>query len=226
MEEQDSGLRPISASQVAAMDEAVTEYQAALSGAAGAWLGARGIDQGTAATARLGVVDSPHPGHARYRGMLCIPYLLGDGRPVQLRFRCMEQHEHRLHRHGKYNTMAGDPVRIYGVDRILNAGNEIHLAEGELDALVLRQVLGLNAIGVPGAQAWKGRHRRMLAGFQRIYLWGDPDEAGAELVQTITRSLPRTTPVRLRDHDVNDTYLEHGAEGLDALLREARGESE
>ena len=45
------------------------------------------------------------------------------------------------------------------------------------------------------------------------------DEAGAEMVNTITRSLRQARGVRLRDGDVTDTYLQGGAEALHALIR-------
>lgn len=153
--------------------------------------------------------------------MLAIPYLTAHGTPVQIRFRCLQDHDHKGH--GKYQTVAGDPVRLYGVDSILNADREIHLTEGELDRLVLQQALGVHAVGVPGASTWQRRHRRMLAGFSRIYLWPDPDEAGARLVSTITSDLPRTRVVRL-GADVTDTYLDGGRDALAAALADARGD--
>lgn len=129
--EQEPGLRPLSASQMEALEEAVSKYSAAHTDESVAYLRGRGIDRAEAALHRLGVVADPLPGHARYQGMLAIPYLLADGSPVQIRFRCMEQHDHRAFYHGKYNTVAGDPARLYNVSAIMRPGNEIHITEGE-----------------------------------------------------------------------------------------------
>ncbi|MFI7315501.1 toprim domain-containing protein [Streptomyces venezuelae] len=153
-------------------------------------------------------------------GRLAIPYLAHDGHPLTIRFRCLEDHDHRAYRHGKYNTLKDDPPRLYGVDAIHAAGDEIHVTEGELDAITLRR-LGLHAVGVPGAALWQPRHRRMLAGFSRVWVWGDPDEAGAELVTRVCRSLRSARGVRLRDGDVTETYKAGGADALLSLIDEA-----
>ncbi|MEU3045831.1 toprim domain-containing protein [Streptomyces sp. NPDC006984] len=195
------------------MEEATSTYQAALTPHAERLLRERGITKAEAATYRLGVVVDPYPGHERQAGRLAIPYLGHDGRVLTIRFRCLEEHDHRAFQHGKYNTLKDDPPRLYGVDAIHRASDEIHVTEGELDALTLRRI-GLHAIGVPGASLWQPRHRRMLAGFSRVWVWGDPDEAGAELVTRISRSLRTAQGVRLRDGDVTETYVAGGADAL------------
>ncbi|MFI2672560.1 toprim domain-containing protein [Streptomyces albidoflavus] len=195
------------------MEEATASYQAALTADAARFLLGRGIGQDEAVTYRLGVVADPHPGHERQRGRLAIPYLGHDGRVLTIRFRCLEEHDHRAYRHGKYNTLKDDPPRLYGVDAIHKADDEIHLTEGELDAVTLRRI-GFHAAAVPGAALWRPRHRRMLAGFSKVWVWGDPDEAGSELVTRISRSLRAAQGVRLHDGDVTETYLAGGAEAL------------
>lgn len=149
--------------------------------------------------------------------MLVIPYLDKDGKSLQLRFRCLEDHDHRAAFHGKYNSVAGDPVRMYGVQSIHRAAGEIHVTEGELDRLVLEQ-LGLPAVAIPGAALWRGHHRVMLAGFNKVWVWGDPDDAGADFTNKITRSLGKAKGVVLRDGDVNETYLKGGAAAIFGLI--------
>jgi 5S rRNA maturation endonuclease (ribonuclease M5) len=63
----------------------------------------------------------------------------------------------------------------------------------------------------------------MLAGFSRVWVWGDPDDAGAEFVQKVTRSLRNAKGVRLRDGDVSDTYQAGGADALTALINSEGG---
>jgi DNA primase len=214
-------LQPLSDSQREALQEATTAYQAAVTPQAAAYLHARGIDRATAASFRLGVVADPFPGHERHRGKLVIPYLDQRGNPLTMRFRCIEEHDHRALFHGKYMSLTDDPVRVFNIGAIHRAGEELHVTEGEFDAMVLQRI-GLHAVAIPGAKLYRGHHRRMMAGFSRVWVWGDPDDAGAELVAKITRSLRSAKGVRLRDGDVTDTYLAGGADALlDLISRKA-----
>lgn len=215
MSEEREPLQPLSPSQMEALEEAVSSYEASVTVEAVDYLESRGIGEREAVAHRLGVVGDPFPGHGKFRGMLCIPYLDKDGRPLSVRFRCMEQHDHReAHFSGKYSSIAGEATRVYNVGAIFKATDTIHVTEGELDAVILNKV-GLPAVAIAGANAWKGHHRRMLAGFNRVWVWGDPDDAGAEFVQKVTKSLRQARGVRLSHGDVTDTYL---ALGEDALL--------
>jgi 5S rRNA maturation endonuclease (ribonuclease M5) len=210
-------LRPLSASQRETLEEATSSYQAAVTGAAAGYLLARGIDREAARTFRLGVVADPAPGHARFTGFLAIPYLDQDRRPLSMRFRCLDQHEHRDHGHGKYMSVTDEPARMFNVAAIHAADDEIHLCEGELDAIILNRI-GLPAVAVSGVNAWRPHHRRMLAGFSRVWVWADPDDAGADLANRVTRALRQAKTVRLRDGDVTDTYLTGGTAALRALI--------
>jgi hypothetical protein len=210
-------LRPLSTSQREAAEEATASYQAALTADAARYLLARGIAREAAVTHRLGVVVDAAPGHTRFTGMLAIPYLDKDGKALQLRFRCLEEHDHRAHFHGKYNSLTGDPVRMFNVGSIHHADDEIHVCEGELDAVILNQ-LGLPAVAIPGAVLWRGHHRVMLAGFNRVWVWGDPDDAGADFTNKVTRSLRQAKGVNLRTGDVTDTYLAGGIEAIYQLV--------
>lgn len=195
----------------------MSRYQAAVTGPVARFLVGRGVGQAEAATHRLGVVADPLPGHARYTGRLAIPYLDQHGLPLTIRFRCLEDHNHRDFNHGKYMSLPDEPVRVYNVGAIHRAADELHIAEGELDAVILNKI-GFPAIAIPGARLWRGHHRRMLAGFSRVWVWGDPDDAGAELVAKVTKSLRSAKGVNLRDGDVTDTYMAGGAEALYAAI--------
>ncbi|HZW98516.1 MAG TPA: toprim domain-containing protein [Trueperaceae bacterium] len=210
-------LTPLSASQKEMLEEAVTSYQQHMTPEAAKYLLDRGIGRDEAMAFRLGIVGDPTPGHERFRGMLAIPYLGRDGQPLTVRFRCLAEHAHRDYFHGKYNTIKDDIPRMFNVGAIHRAGEEIHVTEGELDAIVLSK-LGLHAVAIPGANMWFGRHRRMLAGFNRVWTWADPDDAGAELTGKITRALKSAKAVRLKA-DVTDTYLEHGPDHVLSLFQ-------
>ncbi|WJN62662.1 DNA primase [Streptomyces phage phiScoe10] len=210
-------LQPLSVSQREALEEATTSYEAAVTAEAARYLLGRGLDRTAAVTNRVGVVADPFPGHERFRGFLAIPYLDRNGKTLSMRFRCIQNHEHRDFGHGKYMGMKDEPPRMFNVGAIHRAGSEIAVTEGEFDAMVLNMI-GIPAVAVPGAQGWRPHYRRMLAGFNRVWVFGDPDDAGAELTAKITRSLRSAKGVRLRDGDVTDTYLKGGADALHALM--------
>lgn len=185
-------------------------YQASMTTGVAQYLYDRGIEESAALTSRLGVVEEPAPGHERFRGWLAIPYLDRHSLPLTVRFRCLQEHDHReAHYGGKYMSITDDPTRVYNIGAIHRAGDTISVCEGELDSIVLNQ-LGVDAVAIPGARAFKGRHRRMLAGFSKVYVWGDPDEAGAEFVNKVSRMLRSAKGVRLRGGDVTDVYLASG----------------
>lgn len=213
------GLQPLSVSQREALEEATRAYEGQLTQAAASYLHARGVGRPEAVINRLGVVADPHPGHSKYRGMLAVPYLDRYGKPLSIRFRCIEDHDHRALLHGKYNTVKDEPARMFNIRAIFQAGDELHVTEGEFDAVILNKI-GLPAVALPGANNFKPRHRRMLAGFSRIWVWGDPDDAGAEFTNKICRSLRQAKGLRLRDGDVTDTYMKGGEQALLAVLEE------
>lgn len=210
-------LRPLSASQRVSLEEATSRYEAAVTAADVAWLRGRGLTPEVAGTFRLGVVRDPLPGHESHRGKLAIPYLDKNDETLSIRFRCIQEHNHREFGHGKYMSLPDEPVRVFNIRAIHTADNEIHVCEGEFDAMTLCQV-GLPAIAIPGVQAWRSHHRRMLAGFSRIWVWGDPDEAGADFNRKIERAMRQAKGVRIRGGDVNETYKANGAEALHALI--------
>lgn len=212
MEEQES-LRPLSDSQRERLELAVSRYQAALTADAIGYLVDRGVRKEAAAMFRLGSVVDPIPGHGHMRGMLSIPYLRAGSLPLSIRFRCIFNHEHDGH--GKYMSLPEEPSRMFNVRAIDEADDEINLTEGEFDAIILTQA-GYPTVAIPGVHNWKYRHMRMLAGFSRINVWADPDDAGAEFAERVARALRTARVLQLREGDVSDTYLSGG----EAALRE------
>jgi DNA primase len=212
-------LQPLSDSQMEALEEATRTYQAARTSEAGLYLMDRGLEPETVDTFRLGSVVDPLPGHNRYKGWLAIPYLDKDGeQPLTIRFRCIDKHNHRENGHGKYESLSGDTSRVYNVGAIARASDTLHVTEGEFDAMILEQC-GLPAIALPGAAMFRSHHRRLLAGFSRVWVWSDPDEAGADLLNRITASLRQAKGVRLQVGDVTETYLAGGEDAIHELIK-------
>lgn len=211
-------LQPATASQQEELQQAVKSYADGMTVEAARYLLGRGLTRETVATFRLGVVGGEHvpPGHSRYTGWLSIPYLV-NGEPVRIRFRRPEWLG--LDRE-KYGQPSGETLRTFNVDAIKAADDTIHVTEGEFDAMILNQI-GLPAIALPGASSFRGYHGRMLAGFNRVWVWGDPDDAGQELVQKVTNRLPRSARgVKIRGGDISEVFLECGAKHIYSLIAE------
>lgn len=178
----------------------------------------RGLSEETIRTFRLGVVADPAPEHIQYEGMIAIPYIGHHGDPVAMRFHCPIEHDHVGH--GKYNTMLGDPARLFNARVIAKPGLSIHVTEGEFDAMILNQ-MGLPAVAAPGGKSWARRHRIMLAGFSHVWTWGDPDKTGAEFNAKVGRSLSQARSIRLPGGDITDLYTKHGSAYVLEQLHEA-----
>lgn len=218
---EESKVVPLTHDQLEYLESAVSRYSHALNTDAHAthYLGRRGFNQRIAEDFRLGVVCDALPGHERFEGMLAIPYLGRGDVPLSIRFRCIEDHSCKELKHGKYNGMSGEVGRMFNVRAIFKAKDSINLCEGEIDTMILN-MLGMPAIGMPGATTFRPRHRKMLAGFSRIHIWADPDEAGHAFANKVGQALPQARTVRLIDGDVNETYLRHGAKGIKELIKQ------
>ena len=208
-------LRPVRASKLSMHREAMGRNSGAIF-LADEWLESRGIKEETAEYFRLGVVTNPIPAHERYEGWLAIPYLDYLGRVLKIRFRCLGTHGGKCKDfgHGKYIDLPHETARVFNTAALHNTGDEVHICEGELDAVILTQC-GFNAIALPGANQWRYHHTRMLANYSEVFVWADADEAGAQFASDVTSSMPRADVVRLpAGLDVNYYFLKEGSEGL------------
>lgn len=192
--------------------QAVKKYQANISQAA-AYLSGRGITAEAAHLAHLGVVVEPEPGHEQYIGRLAIPYITKTG-IVDLRFRSLNPAVEP-----KYMGLTGATTKMYNVLDIERAGDWIGVCEGELDTLTLSALVGIPCIGVPGANSWKKHYTRMLADFERVFVFADGDDPGREFANSLSRELPVTIIQMEQGEDVNSSYVKHGAD----YIRERAG---
>ena len=165
-----------STSHKESLTRAAKYYHSALQDAEG-YLAERGITLEQATKARLGVVLDPLTGHENYINRLAIPYLTRTG-VVDLRFRSMDATE------PKYMGLSGATTHLYNVGAFFRASNYICICEGEIDTITLDMVCGIPAVGVPGVNNWKKHYTRLLADFDKVFLFADGDNAGTDRKST------------------------------------------
>ena len=172
----------------------------------------RGIPIEIARLAQLGVVVEPEVGHEAYIGRLSIPYITKTV-VVDLRFRSLNPAVEP-----KYMGLTGAETKMYNVLDIEKANNFIGVCEGELDTITMSSCVGIPCIGVPGANSWKKHYTRLLADFERVFVFADGDQPGTEFARSLARELP-VTIVQLPDgHDVNSMFVQEGADYFHAKI--------
>lgn len=213
-------LKPPSNSQLNANGSAVNKYQSALHSSEGFdalhyLTQDRGLSEATIRRHELGYVADPESGHEHVAGRIVIPYLTPSG-PVKLRFRAVEPYTGKA----KYLDLAGGRPRMFNTQALINPGNTLYIAEGEMDTMIAGQC-GLPAVGIAGAQNWLPHFKHMLDGFSTIKVLADNDDGGAgmELANKIALDLDDhgVTIIKMpTGMDVNAFYNE---QGTDALLK-------
>ena len=194
-----------SISQRESLTRAAKFYHSALHEAED-YLAGRGINLEAATRARLGVVLEPLTGHEAYINRLAIPYITRSG-VVDVRFRSLDLSE------PKYMGMAGASTHLYNVGSLFRASSYICICEGEIDTITLDAVCGIPAVGVPGVNNWKKHYTRLLADFDKVFLFADGDNAGTDFGKSLSRELGNLVVVQMPEgEDVNSMYRLHGAE--------------
>jgi DNA primase len=176
------------------------------------YLKQRGIPIEVARLARLGVVAEPEVGHEQYQGRLSIPYVTKTG-VVDLRFRSLNPAVEP-----KYMGLTGADTKMYNVLDVERAGDFIGVCEGELDTLTMSACVGIPCVGVPGANSWKKHYTRLLADFERVFVFADGDQPGREFASSLARELPVTVVGFPDGEDVNSFYIANGAEAIRAKV--------
>ena len=170
------------------------------------YLASRGIPLEVARLAQLGVVVEPEPGQEAFVGRLSIPYITKSG-VVDLRFRALNPAVEP-----KYMGMTGAETKLYNVLDVERAGDYIGVCEGEIDTLTLSGLVGIPCVGVPGANSWKKHYTRLLADFERVFIFADGDQPGKEFASSLARELP-VTIIQLPDgQDVNSMFVQDGSD--------------
>lgn len=164
----------------------------------------------------------PVVGHQAFTGRLSIPYVTQAG-TVNMTFRCIKDHDCKTagSGHKKYLKPKGLDTTLYGVGDMFKDTLDICLTEGELDAIVLSELVGLPSIGNPGAENWKPWWTDLLRDFRRVFVYCDGDEAGRELGDRVQKELGMAVVLILLPdgEDVNSLYLKKGAQYLKEMAK-------
>jgi hypothetical protein len=117
----------------------------------------------------------------RGKSVVRIPYYDEDCNELRARFRS---------RTGQWWEGKNLPIHLYGIDRLVDAkpGDRVLICEGESDCHALWSA-GVMAVGVPGCTTWKPEWAQYLNGLD-VYVWEEPDQGGAQLVERMRASYP------------------------------------
>lgn len=90
----------------------------------------------------------------------------------------------------RFRWAKGAKVLPYGLWWLKQAGEQgyVVIVEGESDAQTA-WYYGIPALGLPGAETWTPEWAKYLKGLE-VFVWQEPDEAGAKFVERIAQSVP------------------------------------
>lgn len=196
------------------LERAAEIYELNLDRALG-YLDSRGISEATARALRLGVVVEPEPGHSSMVGRLAIPYVTRSG-IVDMKFRCIEHEGCKEHDCIKYLAIPGlDGSRLYNVGAFFSDSDYIGLCEGEPDTWTLHYEVGIPAVGCPGVQRWEPHFSRCFAGYSKVYVFADGDQAGRDFSKRVAGELMQAVVIEMpKGSDVNALYVSEGKQAL------------
>jgi DNA primase len=157
---------------------------------------------------RLGFVEPADDLPRKYWNRMAVPYLTPTG-PVQIRYKCILDHDHKGVGCSKMLGDSGVEVTLYNPGTLLDATGPVVIVEGEPDTWAIETLAGLPAVGIPGAQSWKRYPywARCFVGLDLI-LPVHGDTAGDSLAETISADLPEIHVVRLPDGTDSASLLE------------------
>lgn len=141
-------------------------------------------------------------------GTVRVPYRLRDGRVWGLRVFAgngrawwASSDETGTVRPGLNGQRIAAP---FGVDRQwpeeLRRYRLLAICEGESDCLALDAALGtegFDCIAAPGASVWRAEWAEYAAGYVRVYVFPDGDDAGRRFVERVIASVPQAVAVWL-----------------------------
>jgi 5S rRNA maturation endonuclease (ribonuclease M5) len=108
-------------------------------------------------------------------------------------------------------------------ERFFRASAYICICEGEIDTITLDLVCNIPSVGVPGVNNWKKHYNRLLADFDKIFLFADGDNAGYDFGKSLSRELSNVIVIQAPEgEDVNSLFRTHGADYFKEKIAGAR----
>lgn len=222
-------------SQVPGSAESARFYQEQYRGSpAEEYLIARGLGEG-AEKFLPGYAGDLVTGHEKYRNHLVIPYLRPAGIKyiATVRFRCIRdecvkdsdgqyfflkgmKEEHG--KHSKYQSLPADSPRLYNTAALITPSPYVAIAEGEFSAWAV-ELDGIPSGAIQGVGAWKDHFDRAFAGYEKVFILGDGDDAGEKMTEKLASRLPNGVPIELpAGSDPDSLRREQGDGAIRRLL--------
>ena len=120
-----------------------------------------------------------------------------------------EQHEG----HGKYQSLPGDHPRLFNTEALIVPSPYVAIAEGEFSGWAV-ELDGIPAVAVQGVSAWKDHFDRAFAGYEKVFILGDGDEAGRKMTEKLAERLPNGVPVELPEGEDPDSLRQKHGDGI------------
>lgn len=216
--------------QIPGSVESAKEYRSQYQGSpAESYLQARGLADGESLFLP-GWVGSARTGHEKYLNHLVIPYLRPAGGQfiATVRFRCVrdecvkdsdgqyfflkgEKENHQ--QHSKYMSLPADKPRIYNTSALVQSSSHVAITEGEFSSWAV-ELDGIPAVALQGVSAWKDHFDRAFAGYEKVYVLGDGDEAGRKMTEKLAERLPNAVPIDLPDGEDPDSLRRDYGDGF------------
>jgi hypothetical protein len=226
-----ASLKPKNSHVPNSVEIAKTYHQMYRGSPAEKYVTARGLRE-AAGKFGLGYVHSAQPGHERYSGSLCIPYLRpagGEDGVATVRFRCIadecvkdadgsyffEKHKKEQHHHkgGKYMSLPGDPPRLFNTNALIQTSPVLVVIEGEFDTMSW-ELAGVPSVGAPGTGTWRDYWTPALLGYDTVFLLAE-DGPGLTFMDELAAQLPNGKVIQMtNDQDSNAVFLDYGPVGL------------
>ena len=187
------------------------------------YFNSRGLDRDTLDEFQIGTVVEPaDDSHEMYIGRAVIPYVTKTG-VVNLKFRCIEDHRCKDYGHEKYYSLSGYGTRLYNTLALFQDSGAIAITEGEIDAMSIQAILGMPAIGYPGATQWQGNKHWPLIfeGYSTVWVVADGDKPGRDAAKEVAATMRNAQVVRCKDGEDANSLLqtEEGQEWLAERLK-------
>ena len=169
------------------------------------YLTAHGVTKDMAERYQLGFVNPVEAADRQFEGRLSIPYITRTG-IVAFKYRCTLPHDckeyardgHPLH--AKYAAPLGQEPWIFNPAAFFDAEDVLGIAEGEIDAIVATERLGIPTVGIPGVEIWTANRKEWRHTFRDyehvlIFVDGDgpsqahPEGAGLEFARAVKKDV-------------------------------------